>query len=251
VSVSLDAGADVLLDREFLAATTEHRPSLQHAYAVTGHVAQGLTTDWTLVLGTDRLFREWGYVALSRGRLGNRMYAVVGEPTERDEFAPRRPRRHPLTDLVDRLERSERQLTTIDERYAADYADMPDRRLRAELAKLRLARLRHGQEPELRARFAAAREELHRRAVLQSRAAALLAPSHLASLGDRPDALGERRSWQRAASAVEAYRLEYAIDHPIEALGERPEDPTQLVAWQRARREVGRQRDAGRDLSRA
>ena len=74
---------------DFLARTRSGIPAVQLGYAVTGHVAQGLTTDRTFVLGTDRLFREWGYVAMSRGRLSNRMYAVVGEPrVARDEFAP-------------------------------------------------------------------------------------------------------------------------------------------------------------------
>ena len=114
---------------------------------MTGHVAQGLTTDRTFVLGTDRLFREWGYVAMSRGRLSNRMYAVVGEPIAREEFAPARRQRRPLEDLVDRLERPERQLTTIDEAYAAEYAALSDPALRGQLAQLRLARLRDRARP--------------------------------------------------------------------------------------------------------
>ena len=55
-----------------------------HGYAMTVHKAQGVTADRAFVLGTDDLYREMGYVAMSRGRLGNHLY-VVGEPTREIE----------------------------------------------------------------------------------------------------------------------------------------------------------------------
>ena len=55
-----------------------------HGYAMTIHKAQGLTVDRAFVLGTDDLYREMGYVAMSRGRLGNHLY-VVAEPTREIE----------------------------------------------------------------------------------------------------------------------------------------------------------------------
>jgi len=45
-----------------------------HGYAITGHKAQGLTCDHTYTLGTEILYREWGYVAMSRGKLTNQLY---------------------------------------------------------------------------------------------------------------------------------------------------------------------------------
>jgi len=45
-----------------------------HGYAITGHKAQGLTCDHTYTLGTEALYREWGYVAMSRGSLSNQLY---------------------------------------------------------------------------------------------------------------------------------------------------------------------------------
>ena len=45
-----------------------------HGYAITGHKAQGLTCDHTYTLGSETLYREWGYVAMSRGRLSNQLY---------------------------------------------------------------------------------------------------------------------------------------------------------------------------------
>ncbi len=53
-----------------------------HGYAITGHKAQGLTCDHTYTLGTDTLYREWGYVAMSRGKLTNQLYHG---PTDRDD----------------------------------------------------------------------------------------------------------------------------------------------------------------------
>jgi len=44
---------------------------LTHAYASTVHKAQGATVDRAYLLGSDRLYREAGYVGMSRGRLSN------------------------------------------------------------------------------------------------------------------------------------------------------------------------------------
>ncbi len=55
-----------------------------HGYAMTVHKAQGVTADRAFVLSTDVLYREMGYVAMSRGRLGNHLY-VVGQPTREIE----------------------------------------------------------------------------------------------------------------------------------------------------------------------
>jgi hypothetical protein len=55
---------------------------IAHGYATTIHKTQGATVDRTLVLGTDELFRERGYVALSRGRLSNHLYLAGATPTD-------------------------------------------------------------------------------------------------------------------------------------------------------------------------
>jgi ATP-dependent exoDNAse (exonuclease V) alpha subunit len=55
-----------------------------HAYATTIHKAQGMTVDRCLTLGTDDLYREAGYVALSRGRRANVLYAVGGRGLDED-----------------------------------------------------------------------------------------------------------------------------------------------------------------------
>jgi ATP-dependent exoDNAse (exonuclease V) alpha subunit len=47
---------------------------LDHGYALTAHRAQGATVDRAFVLGSDELYREWGYTALSRHRESARFY---------------------------------------------------------------------------------------------------------------------------------------------------------------------------------
>jgi ATP-dependent exoDNAse (exonuclease V) alpha subunit len=47
---------------------------LDHGYAITAHRAQGATVDRAFVLGSDELYREWGYTALSRHRHEARFY---------------------------------------------------------------------------------------------------------------------------------------------------------------------------------
>jgi Ti-type conjugative transfer relaxase TraA len=61
----------VLLPREYL-----DQGHIAHGYATTIHKTQGATVDRGLVLGTDELFRERGYVALSRGRISNHLYLI-------------------------------------------------------------------------------------------------------------------------------------------------------------------------------
>jgi ATP-dependent exoDNAse (exonuclease V) alpha subunit len=63
---------------------------LDHAYASTAHRAQGATVDRTFVLGSDELYREWGYTALSRHRDEARFY-ISASP----DFLNRAP--EPLT----------------------------------------------------------------------------------------------------------------------------------------------------------
>ena len=48
--------------------TVHGDPTLQHGYAMTVHVAQGLTVDHAFVLAGPGLNRELGYTAISRGR---------------------------------------------------------------------------------------------------------------------------------------------------------------------------------------
>jgi Ti-type conjugative transfer relaxase TraA len=56
---------------------------LEHGYALTAHAAQGATVDRSFVLGSDELYREWGYAALGRHRDQARFYLVSPGSVER------------------------------------------------------------------------------------------------------------------------------------------------------------------------
>jgi Ti-type conjugative transfer relaxase TraA len=75
LTVELDRGTQVELPERY---ARESR--LEHGYASTAHRAQGATVDCAFVLGSDELYREWGYTALSRHRAEVRFY-VTAMPT--------------------------------------------------------------------------------------------------------------------------------------------------------------------------
>lgn len=91
LTVITSSGEPRLLDAVYAA---EH---LEHAYALTGHGAQGATVQWAAVVGRPSEFtREWAYTALSRARDRTRVY-LIAEPTpsqrDREAYAPAEPER--------------------------------------------------------------------------------------------------------------------------------------------------------------
>jgi conjugative relaxase-like TrwC/TraI family protein len=71
---------------------------LEYGYAITAHRAQGATVDRAFVLGSDELYREWGYTALSRHRQDSRFYVTgrrefLNEPATPLEAGPQASRR--------------------------------------------------------------------------------------------------------------------------------------------------------------
>ena len=74
-TVRTDAGATQRLPAAYINAG-----HIDHAYAITIHKAQGVSVDRAFVLGSNDLYREIGYVALSRGRLSNELYLAAPEP---------------------------------------------------------------------------------------------------------------------------------------------------------------------------
>jgi len=74
LKVELDSGRQITLDSGYL---SERR--LDHAYALTAHKAQGATVARTFVLGSQDLYRELGYTALSRHRDETRFYVARGD----------------------------------------------------------------------------------------------------------------------------------------------------------------------------
>ncbi|HLA14396.1 MAG TPA: hypothetical protein VJZ25_05175 [Gemmatimonadaceae bacterium] len=78
LSLQTDAGALRRIGARYAAQ------QLDHAYALTGHAAQGATVDRAFVLLSDQgALREWGYVACSRAREDTRLY-IVGDAHGRE-----------------------------------------------------------------------------------------------------------------------------------------------------------------------
>ena len=108
-------GRKVVLPRAYLESTTQlGGRTLDHGYAITGHKAQGMTTGKAFVLGTDDLYREWGYVAMSRGSVENHLYVVAPRERDRDEYAPAQKQRDPLEALIASFEYSHAQTSGLD-----------------------------------------------------------------------------------------------------------------------------------------
>ena len=85
VTIEADAGGRRDLDRGYV---EEH---LEHAYALTGHGAQGGTLERTIVVGRPEEFSlNWGYTALSRARERTDVHLVAERRPAlgRDELAP-------------------------------------------------------------------------------------------------------------------------------------------------------------------
>lgn len=124
-----------------------------HAYATTIHKAQGLTVDRTFLLGDDRLYREAGYVGLSRGRRSNHLYVVHHDRDEALELhAVDRDPPDPVDEVLDALQRSAAKQLASEERTSrstAFDADVPVNEAS------RVDRV----EAETRARLEAARRE--------------------------------------------------------------------------------------------
>jgi len=234
-------GRCIRLDRQYV-SPSQGRDGLALGYAVTGHVAQGMTVDRALVLGTDTLFQEWGYVAMSRGRLDNRFYAVAGTH-EREEFAPRESGRAALDDVLNALERSRAHQLATDVGHRADLTTVSEQQLAREALRLRRegaaraeATIRELQRVRIAIRdLPAVRPETtlvtHRRRALRAAAAKLereMDPVGL-ELVSRVEAI-ERELDRRRQLAACGRRL-VAPPAMLEAIGPRPERPIQLAAW--------------------
>jgi hypothetical protein len=237
-----------------------------HGYAITGHKAQGLTVDHTFVLGSDALYREWGYVAMSRGRQSNQLYVHTTPTWTRrpDATPPTRSRAEPLDETLDppvaartvtwRLPATRRQrLPTADEqpvgrwRHRHDLAALHHDRDRAQgrLADLEaalgqvdreLADLPSQQQvDQWQRQHHQARSHLYWTASTRVATFDDHSPEHITNaLGPPPDDPAEHDRWARTAFAVEQYRLRWTITDPHQALGDQPTDPLQRADYLQA-----------------
>jgi len=108
------------LEYEYLAAG-----AMRHGYAVTVHKAQGRTCDHGLILASDDLHREMGYVGLSRGKQSNRMYLVADDqPVDELEHHGRvHERTDPLDLVTESLRRSAAKELALDQARAQPEID--------------------------------------------------------------------------------------------------------------------------------
>jgi hypothetical protein len=135
LEVRTDHGRAVRLPRWYL---TGPRRRVDYGYAVTGHKAEGMTTDRTFVLGSEDIYKEWGYTALSRGRLENRLYLVIGDnPLAQDLDMLGQPTQDPVGVIVRALGRSHAKTLALDHLVAAraKAAELPEQELQARVAR--------------------------------------------------------------------------------------------------------------------
>jgi hypothetical protein len=120
VSVDPDHGTlAVQLDRDpetrNLAVWYLDQGHVDYGYALTGHKAQGVTTDRTFVVVDGTTDREWAYVAMSRGRQNNTLYLTNPEPAdEQCTHLTHQGRHDPLERLTSALNRGSTRTAAID-----------------------------------------------------------------------------------------------------------------------------------------
>ena len=128
---------------------------LDHAYALTGHAAQGATVERAFVLLPDQgALCEWGYVACSRARAETYLYLAERDPLERETPLREPNPAAPAERAARALARSSAEPLALD--HDGERRDPPMRLLAQERERIR--RL-HGRTAE---RLAAAQGELQR-----------------------------------------------------------------------------------------
>jgi conjugative relaxase-like TrwC/TraI family protein len=145
----------VELGPELLNDITRHSdPTLLHSYAVTVHVAQGLTVDHAYLLADHGLTRELGYTPLSRGRHSNHLYLTRHSDDPHAEIGPTDPPRDPIERLTGALQRSDAAELAIELDAAAAILAAENRLQRARDERLRVKQARW--TPRRRSRLKAA-----------------------------------------------------------------------------------------------
>ena len=229
--VATDRGPAVELSRRYL-----ETGNVRHAYALTGHAAQGLTVERAFVLGSgEARLQEWGYVALSRARAETRLY-VTGTPREHESHFHDLDDRDPLARFGRALEESAIEELAVDQhplpsgprheaRPEIERSDLtPDERMRRRLLEQKQRALAKTLETAER-RLAKAerdltrcgplrrrvRNELRTEIALQRRAIAL---THEQLAETRPDRGGETQ-----AGPIRAARSKRTSEAPGVDLG--------------------------------
>jgi hypothetical protein len=231
-------------EKRDLAAAYLDEGWLDHAYALTAHTAQGATVDRSFVLGSDELYNEWSYTALSRHRESTRFYLVSpgsvdralpglegDEDPVRDELVEMLGASHAketAVDLLDRVRAETRERVLAEAREelaAAERRAATFRKERQQLGVLRRGRraaLDHdiAQQDDVAARWSAEVDALVNEPVAQP------LRTDVASEMEPPD--------------LDALRVALAAPDAdmVGALGARPDGFAARDAWLRAAAEL-------------
>lgn len=128
-----DDGRVFTLPRSYLEAG-----HLTHSYAMTGHKSQAMTTDKAYVLADQTLYREWAYVALSRGRNDNRLYVVAGIDADREDVGGEvEAIKDPLKEVVAAVGRSRAKDLALDSYEHEEIRNLTNAQLRQQWEKTR------------------------------------------------------------------------------------------------------------------
>jgi len=133
---------------------------LDHGYALTAHRAQGSTVDHAFVLGSDELYREWGYTALSRHHHASRFYLSASPQFLNQPPEPLQPGTDAAAAVVRALEGSRAEHLALTEyrpdhrledrdRYQRDRAELRERRAVLQQQRQRTPWLRRGAHARL------------------------------------------------------------------------------------------------------
>jgi hypothetical protein len=212
---------------------------LDHAYALTAHAAQGATVDRSFVLGSDELYREWGYTALSRHRAQARFYVVSPGSVERALPGLEPDRDAMAEDVVAMLSPSRRKDLALDvlERAGAGAAERAVREAHDEIerAQQRVTAMRE-ERAKLgrlqRARRAAVDEDIARQEEAIERWSA-----QAKAIGESGVRTHEKAEPTIALAAPNLHEARVALvgrdDVLGRALGERPSSFAAREAWVR------------------
>jgi hypothetical protein len=185
---------------------------LRHGYASTIHKSQGATVDRAFVLGGDAMYREAGYVAMSRARERTDLYftassfdEAIGQ--ERDDPLSRWLSTSRAKHLaIESLEpkRAEAEAVTIVSVAAEPHPESDGSLGRVDALKTHDA-VAPGDDEGASERVVEGRVAASMAAGLLGEAAAQRTPDYLAEhLGTVPPAVSGRAAWVRVAGAAEA-----------------------------------------------
>ncbi len=218
VKVKLDKGREITLDSGYLS-----EGKLDHAYALTAHRVQGATVDRAFVLGSENLYRELSYTALSRHREEARFY--VARPDVELEHERDLPDHDPLiAGLQGLLQRSGAKQLAHDSLKDRDTKD-----LKRERDELRERFDKDEDRPSARHVERAARDRDDARETLEDterRIARLQLQRHRA----RPFAFGERRFLDKLIADA-SQQLERQVERAERAVASHQRAAGRLSDW--------------------